>query len=84
MDTKIYVNFIDSKMIEFKKQNQIPLDIRVDKLPKYQQVMIYQNRLDIEPEVAEKTGMSISDKMKEIIENQIIRLQMNKPKLQIK
>lgn len=84
MDTKIYIELIDSKMLEFKKQNKIPLHIKIDKLPKYQQAMIYQNRLDIEQEIAKETGISMSDKMKEILENLIIRLQMNEQKLQIK
>jgi len=84
MYTKIYVNFIDSKMFEFRKNNKIPLHIKIDKLPKHQYVMILQNRLYIEQEIKKQTGISMSDKMKEMIENLIIRLQMNEQKLQIK
>ena len=81
---KKYTKFIDNKMFDFKKANNIPINVKLDKLPKHQYAMILQFRLDIEPEVAKEIGISMSDKMKEIIESLIIRLNMDKPKLQLK
>ena len=46
--------------------------------------MILQFRLDLEPEVAKEIGISMSGKMKELIQNLIIRLNMDKPKLQLR
>ena len=83
-DTKKYTKFIDNKMFDFKKANNIPISVKLDKLPKHQYAMILQFRLDLEPEVAKEIGISMSDKMKEIIQNLIIRLNMDKPKLQLK
>ena len=83
-DTEKYTKFIDNKMFDFRKANNIPINVKLDKLPKHQYAMILQFRLDIEPEVEKEIGISMSDKMKEIIESLIIRLNMDKPKLQLK
>ena len=83
-DTKKYTKFIDNKMFDFKKANNIPTSVKLDKLPKNQYAMILQFRLDLEPEVEKEIGISMSDKMKEIIESLIIRLNIDKPKLQLK
>ena len=83
-DTKKYTKFIDNKMFDFRKANNIPINVKLDKLPKHQYAMILQFRLDIESEVEKEIGISMSDKMKEIIESLIIRLNMDKPKLQLK
>ena len=83
-DTKKYTEFIDNKMFDFKKANNIPISVKLDKLPKNQYAMILQFRLDLEPEVEKEIGISMSDKMKEIIESLIIRLNIDKPKLQLK
>ena len=83
-DTKKYTKFIDNKMFDFKKANNIPISVKLDKLPKNQYAMILQFRLDLEPEVTKEIGISMSDKMKELIQNLIIRLNMDKPKLQLR
>ena len=83
-DTKKYTKFIDNKMFDFKKANNIPISVKLDKLPKNQYAMILQFRLDLEPEVEKEIGISMSDKMKELIQNLIIRLNIDKPKLQLK
>lgn len=83
-DTKKYTKFIDNKMFAFLKSNNIPINVKLDKLPKHQYAMILQFRLDIESEVEKEIGISMSDKMKEMIESLIIRLNMDKPKLQLK
>ena len=69
-------------MFDFKKANNIPISVKLDKLPKNQYAMIFQFRLDLEPE--KEIGISMSDKMKEIIESLIIRLNIDKPKLQLR
>ena len=48
-DTKKYTKFIDNKMFDFKKANNIPISVKLDKLPKHQYAMILQFRLDLEP-----------------------------------
>ena len=83
-DTKKYTKFIDNKMFDFKKANNIPISVKLDKLPKNQYAMILQFRLDLEPEVAKEIGISMSDKMKKLIQNLIIRLNIDKPKLQLR
>ncbi len=83
-DTKKYTEFIDNKMFDFKKANNIPISVKLDKLPKNQYAMILQFRLDLEPEVTKEIGISMSDKMKEIIQNLIIILNIDKPKLQLR
>ena len=83
-DTKKYTEFIDNKMFDFKKANNIPISVKLDKLPKNQYAMILQFRLDLEPEVEKEIGISMSDKMKEIMQNLIIRLNIDKPKLQLR
>ena len=81
LDTKKYTEFIDNKMFDFKIANNIPINVKLDKLPKHQYAMILQFRLDIESEVEKEIGISMSDKMKEIIESLIIRLNMDKPNI---
>ena len=83
-DTEKYTKFIDNQMFDFRKANNIPINVKLDKLPKHQYAMILQFRLDIESEVEKEIGISMSDKMKEMIESLIIRLNMDKPKLQLK
>lgn len=77
-DTKKYTKFIDNKMFDFRKANNIPINVKLDKLHKHQYAMILQFRLDIESEVEKEIGISMSDKMKEIIESLIIRLNIYK------